>query len=66
MIEEQKGVCAICGMVNFDGRRLAVDHNHKTGKIRRLLCLKCNALVGSIETLGDLLPLAMNYLEKHK
>ncbi len=65
MFEDQDGVCAICCSINADGRRLAVDHNHKTNQVRELLCLKCNALVGSIETFGDLLTKAIGYLRKH-
>lgn len=47
MLEKQGGVCAICGqvetrMLNHKIVRLSVDHNHKTGKIRGLLCHKCN------------------------
>lgn len=49
MFEEQNGICAICGGVNFSGRRLGVDHNHETGKIRGLLCHRCNFLLGALE-----------------
>ncbi len=49
MLEVQKGVCFICGGVNYDGMRLAVDHNHKTGKIRGLLCRHCNFKLGWYE-----------------
>src|SRR4030042_4253907 len=37
ILEQQNGVCKICGKINLNGKRLAVDHNHKTGKIRGLL-----------------------------
>lgn len=66
MYESQKGVCAICKGINLDGRRLAVDHNHKTGKVRGLLCLKCNAAVGGIEHLGNLLGEAVKYLKRYE
>lgn len=55
MLDEQKGICAICkkpeSVITKYGlvRRLAVDHNHKTGKVRALLCTKCNAYVGMFE-----------------
>lgn len=49
MFENQNGVCAICGEINIDGRRLAVDHNHETGKIRGLLCTGCNTRLGILE-----------------
>jgi len=49
MLKQQNDVCAICGKVNLDGRRLFVDHNHKTGKIRGLLCKECNTKLGVLE-----------------
>ena len=49
MLEAQGGVCAICGSVNHNGRRLDIDHNHKTGKIRGLLCQACNIRLGFLE-----------------
>ena len=47
----QGGVCAICGKSEtrknqYGLRRLAVDHDHKTGKVRGLLCSKCNQGIG--------------------
>jgi len=42
----QKGKCLICGKFSVV---LDVDHNHKTGKIRGLLCRACNTLVGQVE-----------------
>lgn len=50
MFECQKGVCAICGGINLSGRRLGVDHDHKTGTVRGLLCLCCNSHLGWYET----------------
>ena len=41
MLAAQRGVCAICGRPPKT-RRLAVDHNHKTGRVRGLLCPWCN------------------------
>jgi hypothetical protein len=49
MLSEQEGLCFICRGVNRDGRRLFVDHCHKTGKVRRLLCHFCNVMIGRIE-----------------
>lgn len=60
MFEEQEGVCKICGnketRKNQHGiKRLAVDHNHITGKIRGLLCSCCNMAIGAldVDTQGD-------------
>ncbi|MCK5641009.1 MAG: hypothetical protein KAJ19_09440 [Gammaproteobacteria bacterium] len=43
MVIYQNGRCAICGMTpEKHGKRLVVDHNLETGKIRGLLCAACN------------------------
>ena len=47
---EQEGLCALCRKPNAAGKKLAVDHDHKTGIIRGLLCNGCNTALG---TLGD-------------
>lgn len=54
MYTKQKGCCAICGqqethMNKGKITRLAVDHNHKTGRIRGLLCCVCNSKYGWYE-----------------
>jgi hypothetical protein len=66
--ELQGGVCAICGNKNGkDGkraRRLAVDHDHKTGCFRALLCDNCNILIGLAEESEIILERAADYLEQ--
>jgi Recombination endonuclease VII len=42
----QGGVCAICVRAKGKTKRLAVDHDHKTGEVRGLLCGPCNQLLG--------------------
>lgn len=63
MFEDQRGVCAVCGVPAGDLKRnLAVDHNHRTGKIRGLLCFACNSLIGRIEKNPLLIPTMMKYI----
>lgn len=66
MVENQDGVCIICGNVNENGYRLCVDHDHETGKIRALLCHRCNRLIGWAGEDIILLRSLANYLEKYK
>ena len=62
MIESQGGVCAICESV--DGhRRLSVDHCHKTGRVRGLLCRTCNVGIGALGDSPNLLAKARRYLQ---
>ena len=49
MLIAQNGGCKICGNPP-KSRRLHVDHNHKTNKIRGLLCFRCNNLLVGIHT----------------
>lgn len=71
MLEAQLGVCAICEREETAvhmGKtpRLSVDHCHKTGKIRGLLCYSCNHLVGYLERYTEEdLTAAQAYLAKH-
>lgn len=64
MRAEQGGVCAICG--GLGGKRgLGVDHDHKSGKIRALLCVKCNAAIGFLDDSSALARRVTKYLEIH-
>lgn len=61
-----KGVCAICGLKNKSKRELSIDHSHKTGKPRGLLCGKCNLGIGLLLDSPRLLEKAIKYLRKYK
>lgn len=68
--EEQNNVCKICKKTELfntknktDSMNLAVDHCHITGKIRGLLCLKCNRALGLFEDSIDNLNQAIQYLK---
>ena len=49
MLKYQNNVCAICGGVDKSGRRLSIDHDHKTGQLRGLLCTACNTRLSVLE-----------------
>jgi hypothetical protein len=42
----QGGCCALCQRATGVSKKLAVDHDHATGKVRGLLCGTCNKIVG--------------------
>jgi hypothetical protein len=67
MVESQGNLCAICGGENVQIRgrtvALAVDHNHKTGKVRGLLCNGCNTSLGRFKDI-PMLKKAIKYLEE--
>ncbi len=65
MSSAQNGVCAICENYCATGYKLAVDHNHKTGKIRALLCKNCNTAIGLLKENTDTMTKAIKYLEFH-
>lgn len=59
----QDGKCAICGVV--PSRRLDIDHNHTTNKVRELLCSPCNTAIGSVNESIETLNKVIAYLTKH-
>jgi hypothetical protein len=73
-LEEQKESCAVCGVHVSDlknsncqhGKKvLVVDHCHSTGKVRDLLCNRCNTILGLCEESHYLLKLIGEYIGKH-
>ena len=67
MFENQGGVCAICGCKPEDSKNriLHVDHCHKTGKVRGLLCSTCNITIGKFDDDPRRLIEAAKYLLAH-
>lgn len=69
MLKSQNGVCIICGKSETKRDRskniqpLSVDHNHLTGKVRGLICNKCNVGLGNFNDNPELLRKAAFYLE---
>ena len=72
MFVDQGGVCAICKQSETarsrtgEIKQLAVDHDHVTDEVRRLLCQACNLTLGVIETNFDRLDDFLGYLEEMK
>lgn len=63
MLVEQNNSCAICGVNQNDLRyKLYVDHDHKTGEVRGLLCKHCNSAIGLFNDNKSLLLKAIDYL----
>jgi len=64
ILESQGGVCAMCGCTSKEeGRALVVDHDHKTDKIRGILCNKCNLAVGLLRDSSKLMRDGADYLD---
>jgi hypothetical protein len=61
MLAAQNGHCAIC--LSIPGkRRFHVDHCHKTGKVRGLLCFNCNVGIGKFKDDSELIFKVLRYL----
>jgi len=68
-LEKQNNRCAICFKTAKEKNQnfklnLCVDHDHKTGEIRGLLCDGCNRALGMFKDSVEILNNAMNYLKQ--
>lgn len=63
MLRSQSGKCAICRKKPEEGALLQVDHCHKTGRIRGLLCWRCNRAIGYLMDSPRFARSAADYLE---
>lgn len=61
MVLSQGGVCAICSQPS----KLCVDHDHRTEKVRGLICQKCNRSLGGFNDSEQVIASALEYLHKH-
>ena len=61
MLVGQDGLCAICGKPPV---RPCVDHDHATGRVRAILCHRCNIALPYVER-GEWLAAALAYLRRH-
>jgi len=64
LLAEQDGKCAICRTDDWPGKGPHVDHEHETGKVRGLLCGKCNVALGNMDDDPARLRAAADYLER--
>jgi hypothetical protein len=67
ILEEQNYSCAICKIhKNHFVRKLQVDHNHTTGKVRGLLCHRCNTSLGKLYEAKCVLLQMISYITKNE
>ncbi len=66
IFDRQNGLCAICLMPGKEYKRLSVDHDHLSGKVRGLLCHKCNMGIGLFDDNEVKMTAAINYLREKK
>jgi hypothetical protein len=64
LFESQGGKCAICGAEVNGKKRFHVDHDHATGKVRGILCTKCNVGIGALKDDPETVFSAYLYLMK--
>jgi len=70
---DRNGCCDICGKQCRSGPShdlgykcdLHIDHCHKTGSFRGLLCITCNTGIGNLKDDPELISRALNYLKRH-
>lgn len=67
LLSSQNYCCKICGVHKDNVKNhLSVDHCHKTGKIRGLLCIKCNSGIGFFNEDKGIINKAIKYLEEYE
>lgn len=71
MVKEQDNKCAICKQPEkrkLHGKicSLSLDHDHKTGKVRQLLCHQHNLMIGYAGDAEEILQAGLDYIRRHK
>lgn len=64
LVKIQNNECAICYQ-SQENKRLYIDHDHISGKIRGLLCQKCNSALGLFNDCEQTITQALNYLKSN-
>ena len=62
--KKQDGKCAVCGKAFENPSNACIDHNHITGKVRGLLCKKCNIAIGFFDENINSMERAIKYIQK--
>jgi len=70
MLKSQNGVCAICGLPEIVKQAdkiqsLSIDHDHKTYRVRGLLCENCNHMLGKVKDNPEILEKGAEYLRRN-
>jgi hypothetical protein len=70
MLEKQNNVCKICTqpeqmLHKGKPKRLSIDHDHNTGKVRGLLCQRCNTTLGRYKDDPKLIKNLISYIEEN-
>jgi len=65
MIKNQNNSCYICQKKFTSQRNANVDHDHKTSKVRKLLCTPCNTTLGLLKENSDVFKSCIEYLKEH-
>ena len=66
LFESQENKCAICKSDTSGKPGFVIDHNHKTGSIRGILCNSCNLILGRIDENISTLESMISYLRKYE
>lgn len=66
LLASQGGRCAICRREPRPDISLHLDHDHETGKLRGILCFRCNNSLGDLDDDPTLLRAALRYLESYQ
>jgi hypothetical protein len=65
MVKAQGNRCAICQDDMGVGKNRHIDHCHRTGRVRELLCNACNTTLGHMKESVELLLAMVDYIERH-
>lgn len=65
MLKDQNYKCKICDKPENKNFKLHVDHSHKSGKVRSMLCLNCNVALGNVKEDLNIAKNLINYIMEY-